>query len=430
MKKTIRITQQGVASRARLLSLLSEACELEHALSCSYLFAAFSLKKELDEGISWDEQQEYRRWASEVFHVAAEEMLHLAQAWNILTAVGGSPYYARPNFPQAAKHFPLPVSLLLRKYDAATVERFTYYENPAHEKSGKKKAALPAKGGWPINESFPFDSVGALYGEIRRIIETLGESTLFIGKLDEQVTRDLVDFPNLIAVTDRRSAVAAIEMITEQGEGNSGDREDSHYDVFCDLLEKAKGYGKKREPARRVGDNPYVRRRRDQMVPYMPDVFHKSGIVMTVITHPTSLLAVDLFDDVYAAMLQALAYVFSNATKDPRLLKTFASAALRIMMMVIRPLGEALTLMPSGVKNVNAGPAFAMTRHSQLPPPPRAALLVFTERLEELASHAGELHRLAPEQRLSPIAVGHLHSVRTNTAIIASSCREALVGHT
>jgi Ferritin-like len=424
-RRSARSATLGPATRARLLSLLSEACELEHALSCSYLFAAFSLKKELDEGIDWEQQQEYRRWASEVFHVAAEEMLHLAQAWNLLTAVGGSPYYARPNFPQAAKHFPLPVALLLRKFDAATIERFTYYENPAHE-NPEKEAPLPRHGGWPIDESFRFDSVGALYGEIRQIIETLDDFSLFIGTLDQQVTRDLVDFPNLISVTNRESALAAIEMITEQGEGNPGDREDSHYDVFCDLLKKANKHGS-RDPARPVGDNPYVRARRDQMVPHMPEAFQKSGIAVTPITHPVSLLATDLFDDVYVAMLQALAYVFSNATHEQKYLKVFASAALRIMMMVVRPLGEAITLMPSGSKNVNAGPTFAMTRHAPLPAPAQAALLVFTERLEELTCHAEELYRIAPHSaELAPIALAHLHSVQTNTGFIARSCREAL----
>lgn len=112
------------ATRARLLSLLSEACELEHALACSYLYAAFSLKRDIAEGIDWRAQQRNRLWASRVYHVAAQEMLHLGQAWNLLTAVGGTPYYARANFPLAARHYPLNVALLLRPFDLATIARF------------------------------------------------------------------------------------------------------------------------------------------------------------------------------------------------------------------------------------------------------------------------------------------------------------------
>ncbi len=44
-------------TRSKLLSLLSEACELEHGLACSYLFSAFSLKQELSEGLTWEQQR-------------------------------------------------------------------------------------------------------------------------------------------------------------------------------------------------------------------------------------------------------------------------------------------------------------------------------------------------------------------------------------
>ena len=418
---TMPMAPRGEATRARLLSLLSEACELEHALSCSYLYAAFSIRKELGEGISWQEQQLYRRWASQVFHVAAEEMLHLAQAWNLLTAVGGAPYYARPNFPTPAKHFPLPVSLLLRPFDAATVERFTYYENPAHESPHAERGNLPANAGWPIDESFPFTSVGELYGECRAIIDLLPEGELFVGSLDDQVGRDLVDFPNLVPVKDRSSASAAIVMITEQGEGTPGDREDSHFDVFRDMLEKVRAHPG--TAARPVAENPYVKARRDQIAPHTPALFDKHGIRMTPITDQTAILAVDLFDDVYVSMLQTLAYVFSNASRDREHLKTFASTALNLMMTVIRPLGEAITLMPSGARNVNAGPTFAMTRHAQLPGPAPIARRVLYERLIQLAQHAGAL--VAAAGQVDPLARAHVRSVEVNMQQIAAAARPA-----
>lgn len=93
----------AIPSRSRLLSLLTEACELEHGLACSYLYAAFSLKQDLAEGgLTWRQLQAVRLWASEIYMIAAEEMLHLAQVWNILAAVGGSPHYGRPNFRSGA----------------------------------------------------------------------------------------------------------------------------------------------------------------------------------------------------------------------------------------------------------------------------------------------------------------------------------------
>lgn len=163
------------ATRARLLSLLSEACELEHALACSYLYGAFSIKRDIAEGIGWAEQQRNRLWASRVYHVAAQEMLHFAQAWNLLSAIGGSPYYARPNFPLPARYYPLNVALVLRRLDLATIERFVYYETPVHNVEGGDRAPMPPASAWPIDESFPYQSVGQLYHEIRSIIGELGD---------------------------------------------------------------------------------------------------------------------------------------------------------------------------------------------------------------------------------------------------------------
>src|ERR1700722_19196015 len=91
------MTLPSPKSRAELLTLLAEACELEHGLACSYLYAAFSLKQDASEGGLTPEQVMLtRQWAGQIFFVAAQEMLHLAQAWNLLVAAGGAPYYLRP----------------------------------------------------------------------------------------------------------------------------------------------------------------------------------------------------------------------------------------------------------------------------------------------------------------------------------------------
>ena len=87
------------ASRSALISLLSEACELEHGLACSYLYSAFTLKQSVSEkDLTWQEFQALRIWAGQLYFIASQEMLHLSQAWNLLTAIGGTPYYMRPEF--------------------------------------------------------------------------------------------------------------------------------------------------------------------------------------------------------------------------------------------------------------------------------------------------------------------------------------------
>lgn len=44
-----------IESREELIHLLSEVAEIEHGVACSYLFAAFSLKSDVSEGVT--EQQ-------------------------------------------------------------------------------------------------------------------------------------------------------------------------------------------------------------------------------------------------------------------------------------------------------------------------------------------------------------------------------------
>src|SRR5215475_2957536 len=41
-----------VESREELVFLLGQACEIEHGLMCEYLYAQFSLKRGLDEGLT------------------------------------------------------------------------------------------------------------------------------------------------------------------------------------------------------------------------------------------------------------------------------------------------------------------------------------------------------------------------------------------
>jgi hypothetical protein len=120
-----------IRSRSDLLKLLCEATELEHGIACSYLYAAFSLKRDISEGgITWDEQQKIRRWAAQLYFIASQEMLHLALVWNVTTAIGGTPYYLRPNFPQNTKYYPLNVPIELEPFGLRSLRRFILYEHP------------------------------------------------------------------------------------------------------------------------------------------------------------------------------------------------------------------------------------------------------------------------------------------------------------
>ena len=378
------------APRSRLLGLLSAACELEHALGCSYLYSAFSIKTETSEGISWQQQQLLREWASRIYHIAAQEMLHLGQAWNLITALGGSPYIRRPSFPQPAKWFPLPVALSLRRFDKRTLDRFVYYERPLDAAPDDEAShRLANEDRWSDAESFEFESVGQLYEECERLVRELGDKAI-VNQPALQADQTSVHFPDIVRVTDVDSALLAIHRIVEQGEGTPGNRDDSHFAVFKTLRDQYAEYTTSidtSDPARPVADNPYLVRRRIDAVVAKDVARLGTGLRTTDLRDPTAEQVADLFDDTYVAMLQALAVLFTSPQGRPAM----TLVSLQLMTTVIKPLGECLSLLPSGHDNVNAGACFSMGRAPPLSTTPGLAEVLLQERLSELASRGAAL---------------------------------------
>jgi len=75
---------------------LGQACELEHGLMCEYLYAQFSLKRGLDEGLTVAQLDGVKTWETALISVIKQEMLHLALSTNILTAGFAAARYAQP----------------------------------------------------------------------------------------------------------------------------------------------------------------------------------------------------------------------------------------------------------------------------------------------------------------------------------------------
>jgi hypothetical protein len=95
-----------VDTREELVYLLGQACEIEHGLMCEYLYAQFSLKRGLDEGLTEAQLTRVQAWEKALISVIKQEMLHLALATNILTAIGAAPHFERPNFPILSRWYP------------------------------------------------------------------------------------------------------------------------------------------------------------------------------------------------------------------------------------------------------------------------------------------------------------------------------------
>src|ERR1700751_3769816 len=117
-------------SREELVYLLGEACELEHGLMCEYLYAQFSLKRSTDEGLTPDQLVRVQAWQLTLVDIIKQEMLHLALATNILTAIGAAPHFERPNLPTRSRWYPPEVQMALLPFGEQALRHFMYLERP------------------------------------------------------------------------------------------------------------------------------------------------------------------------------------------------------------------------------------------------------------------------------------------------------------
>ncbi|HEY2468154.1 MAG TPA: ferritin-like domain-containing protein [Terracidiphilus sp.] len=407
-----------VTTREELVFLLSRASELEHGLACIYLFAAYSLKSDTTEGGLTEAQAKMvRNWKRRLAHVAVEEMLHLAQVSNLLTAIGASPRFERSNFPMPSSAFPFGLRLTLEPFSKQTIERFVCYELPeagvlateleavyeplrarviAAEDGGVQTGSegnsplrLDAIDSGNRDEEFEVDfkTVGEFYHKIRTGFDSIPEDELFIGPPEAQANARFVDLEGeLVAVTDRKSACAGIDMVIEQGEAPSSAHPDAHFMVFDTIRKEfeeaiaaAAASGSAFQPARPVASNPMTR-------------FYDDPTPGTMIHNPVTHEVADLFNVAYETMLLMLLRFFAHTDESESELEHLSRATLRTMTTVLRPLGESLTKMPMADNSVTtAGPGFGYNRDVTLLPHKKSAWIFFGERFGELAKTAARL---------------------------------------
>src|ERR687897_1325437 len=384
-----------IENREELIFLLTEASELEHMLMLQYLFAAFSLKTDVGEGLTEEQLVAVKRWERVISEVAAQEMLHLASASNLLTAMGGAPHFSRPNFPQPAKYYPPGFELALMPFSEQVLGSFVFYERPEGMEHDAPELELASEviaplipGGVVVPHEQEFATVGHLYRGIeqgfRRLVEKYGEQRVFVGPPEAQATWSYFWWPELVPVTDLASAQVAIESIVEQGEGARSDRDDAHFGMFLRVLVEFlefKEWDPDFEPARPVTP-AWVRPPGDAKLPNP-----------TLITDPTTARVADLFNATYEVMLQMLVRFFAHTEETEEELQTLSSTAVDAMSLLIKPLGQLLTTLPVGAEypGKSAGPNFEFYRTSYLLPHRNAAWVLMNERLLELAVYCARL---------------------------------------
>lgn len=220
-----------IRSREELIYALSEAAELEHGLTCIYLFAAFSIKRATYEGIDPVQQDTLRNWESVLLAVAKQEMEHLGLVCNLLNAIGGPQHFDRPNLPQPPRYYQTEGAFTLEKFSKRTMRRFLEFEKPAPTTRQPGIAPGPQLVPAPVHVQGGH-TVQDLYEAIRAgfvFLDNGGKGGLFIGPEQAQIVDDqiVVGYGNreygitMVPVTDLDSALEAIDLIVEQGEGVS-----------------------------------------------------------------------------------------------------------------------------------------------------------------------------------------------------------------
>jgi hypothetical protein len=218
-----------------LRTYLQGALEIEHLTIPPYLTAMYTIRAGTNKAAYYT-----------IRSVVLEEMLHMTLVANLLNAVGGRPRVAHPDFvrsyPAKLPYSALDITIPLAHFSPEAMRTFLLIEHPQRLDDG------------PLQPGQGWTSIGQFYDFIRRglltLVKELGEDTVFCGRGERQVGPE--DFYNsggeAFPVTDLTSALLALRVITEQGEGLNAsifdsddrlfgeDRQVAHYFRFNEIL--------------------------------------------------------------------------------------------------------------------------------------------------------------------------------------------------
>jgi hypothetical protein len=404
----------NIESREELVYLLDQACEIEHGLMCEYLYAQFSLKRNLDEGLTPEQLVRVQSWEAALISVIKQEMLHLALSTNILSALGASPHFERPNFPILSRWYPSGVQIALVPFGERALRHFIYLERPEGMDLEDAAGFSAARHGKPLLldadslVAVPEDwrTVGHLYRGIEaglaQLCERFGQDAVFIGPTAAQAVTDIFEWPQLVAVTDLASARQAIEVIVEEGEGARGDWLTSHFGTFVGILEDlltVQAADPTFDPAR-----PVV----PAFVRLPPDL--ESGIL---IEEALTARVADFVNALYELVLQVLSRYYVHHGETAAELDTLARTAKHLMNWVMRELAPVLTALPVGPAHpgCTAGPTFDIAHPGMFVLPHReAAWKIIKERLDLLGHECASLAKQSGLGGLDALTA-RLHSV-------------------
>jgi CDGSH-type Zn-finger protein/uncharacterized Fe-S cluster protein YjdI len=389
-----------IETREELIYLLAEAAAVEHSLMCSYLFAAWSLKRDEGDGLTAEQKAAVQRWKRIITSVAIEEMTHLTLANNLLVSIGAGPHLSRPNFPVPPTYYPTGIVVELARFTPAVLDHFIFLERPegkelndAAEFVHKLDYHRTQPKGRLMPSAQDYTTQGHLYRGVRHGLDVLahhiGEQALFCGDVGSQIGPGDASLPGLSLVTDLKSAEDAIQTIIEQGEGAPAHSENSHYARFMQVRHEYDAFvaaDPTFDPAFPVAHNPVMRKPLDAHNRVYIDA-HEAAQVL------------DFANSLYGHMLRCLVQAYGRGSEDTEGKRLFVGAAIDLMEL-LPTTAEHLASLPASPHHpgVNAGITFTMLRDIAKVPRGPGERRMMAERIAELGKHARRIfpagHRL------------------------------------
>lgn len=230
-----------VAPRDYAVRLLHIGAEVEHALMTQYIYAAYSLDENQD---GQNHKELVQKWKKTILEIAREEMGHLVTVQNLLSLIGGPLCLEREDYPiHDAELLPFPFQL--EPLTKISLGRYVLAEMPSEQvlrkldledEIGKIKEKVQAADDSKVRRvGLIYDAIASLltFGPLIQgpIVHEAMDLHPFVATVDIQASnlkfqvtpgawglgyKDLL----IEVAEDRASALSAIKVISEQGEGS------------------------------------------------------------------------------------------------------------------------------------------------------------------------------------------------------------------
>ena len=406
-------THRGITTRSELVPALQHAAMIELAVMLQYLYAAFSIPT-YGAGLDYVRRGEWtveqlrlvcgdggetrdKGMRSSLLTVAREEMIHFLVVNNIIMSIGEPFHIPSIDFGTINNQLLVPLDFSLEPLGVGSIARFIAIEQPEDLIGEVRREDIMSSGSPECNHLYR--SLSELYGNIREGLQRVpnlflvekgrggGEHHLF---LRESINAVHPDYQ--LEVDDLASALFAIDVITEQGEGNVltsvTPEEESHFDTFLrmsDLLMTEQMKGARGRHAPWSPAYPLVRN----------PTLYQGNPTKELVTDPDARDVLQLFNRSYFMMLQLMLQHFGQCPDASLRRSELMNMAIEVMTGVMRPLAELLVTLPSGCRGKTAGPSFELESRPGYASRPDVAWRAIALRFQHLAA-AARTYSLVP----------------------------------